>query len=145
MTYSKRNIIGVLAGVLCCLAFAGCVGTTALGVLDESIPESEQCPLELRNNLAVVIYDNQPVEWGPDRLTANKASISIPPGDHTFVIRYYQTRNYGGMNETTAETATITQEFLPGHSYRIYQSKIWLLFITISSIKCKDVTPRNKR
>jgi hypothetical protein len=135
----KRSGLFVLA--LMALVFTGCVGTTALGVLDESVPEEFQCPLELRN-VAVIIYDNQPVEWVPG-LTANKVTISLPPGEHTFMTRYFVSgKNAIGGYESYARTNTITQEFLPGHSYRIYKQNIWLLFFTISNIKCKDVTPK---
>lgn len=141
----KKSYVFVPA--LAALALAGCVGTTALGVLDESVPEEARCPLEIRNNLAVIVYDNQPVEW-VSTLTADKVTISLPPGEHTFMIRYYVTsqRNYGGYTETvsTPVTDTVTQEFLPGHSYRIYKQSIWLLIVTITNIKIKDVTPKDK-
>jgi hypothetical protein len=114
------------------LALAGCVGTTALGIFDDSVPEELLCPLEIRNNVVVIVYDNKPVEWAP-ALTANKVTISLPPGEHTFMIRY-------GDGDYTL-TNQITEEFLPGHSYRIYKQKIWLLFFTITNIKFKDVTP----
>jgi hypothetical protein len=123
---------------LAALVLAGCVGTTALGVLDESVPEESQCPLEIRNNLAVIVYDNQPVEWVSE-LIADKITISLPPGEHTFVTRYYASIGNG-----YPVTTTITQEFLPGHSYRIYQQDIWLIFFTITNIKIKDVSPKNK-
>jgi hypothetical protein len=135
--------IVVLIALLSIVLFVGCVGTTALGVYDDSVPEASLCPLELRNNLSVIIYDDQPVTWEPT-LTANKTTIALPPGGHTFIFRYYVQRSYGGMTEYVAQTATVSQEFLAGHSYRIYQQNIWLVFFTISSIKCKDVTPKSK-
>jgi hypothetical protein len=136
--------LGLLALPLAALVFSACVGTTALGVLDESVPEESRCPLEIRNNLAVIVYDNQPVEW-VSALTANKITISLPPGEHSFMVRYYVTRNTGyNQSETYPVTETISQEFLPGHSYRIYRQNIWLLLFTITNIKIKDVTPRTK-
>jgi hypothetical protein len=112
---------------------AGCVGTTALGILDDSVPEEFLCPLEIRNNMAVIIYDNKPVEW-KSGFTDNKVTISLPPGGHTFMIRY--------SDGDYIRTTQITQEFLPGYSYRIYKQRIFLLFFTIINIKCKDVTPK---
>jgi uncharacterized protein YcfL len=134
--------IGFAVILLGLLVLGGCVGTTALGVLDDSVPEASRCPLELRNNLAVITYDNQPVEWAPE-LTSNKTTISLPPGEHSFIVRYYVTTGSGSFRVTYTRTATINQEFLPGHSYRIYRSNIWLIFVTLTSIKCKDVTPKN--
>jgi hypothetical protein len=138
----KRSGFFVLA--LTALALTGCVGTTALGILDNSLPEEFLCPLEIRNNLAVIVYDNQPVEWEPGPAD-NKVTITLPPGEHTFMTRYYKTvtTNYGNYSVSNryAVTDTLTQEFLPGHSYRIYKQSIWLVLFTIDTIKCKDVTP----
>jgi hypothetical protein len=137
----KTSMMFVLT--LAALAFTGCVGTTALGILDESIPEKSLCPVEIRNNLAIIVFDNQPVNWAPE-LTSNKVTISLPPGEHTFMTRYYASRSYGyNYTETYPVTNTIAQEFLPGHSYRIYKQNIWLVFITVTNIKIKDVTPKS--
>jgi hypothetical protein len=135
----KRTAMLVLA--LIALALAGCVGTTALGVLDESIPEESQCPLEIRN-LAIIIYDNQPVEW-VSKFGDNKIAITLPPGEHTFMTRYYESRTTGNYTQSYPVTNTLSAEFLPGHSYRIYKQSIWLLFFTLNSVKIKDVTPKS--
>lgn len=134
----------LLVPALIALALAGCVGTTALGVLDESIPEEFQCPLEIRD-LAVIVYDNQPVEWAVSSIGDNKVTITLPPGEHTFMTRYYETRTSGNYTQTYPVTNTLSAEFLPGHSYRIYKQNIWLLFFTITNVKIKDVTPKDKR
>jgi hypothetical protein len=136
----KNKTMAALSGLAALLVFAGCVGTTALGVYDESVPEESQCPLEIRNDLGVILYDNLPVTWAPDSLLASKTTITLPPGEHTFVVRYYETVQYGSVQESVARTVTLAQEFIPGHSYRIYQQKIWLILITIKNIKIKDVT-----
>jgi hypothetical protein len=111
------------------------------------VPEESLCTLELRNSLAVIVYDNQPVEWRPNGLTNSRATISLPPGPHTFMTRYFVTRQRsmgGGYVEQTTYpvTSQIEQEFLPGHSYRIYKQSIWLIFFTITNIKIKDVSPK---
>ncbi|MFP3042624.1 hypothetical protein LQZ19_12480 [Treponema primitia] len=138
----KRILI--ITGLLGVLVFSGCVGTTALGILDETIPEESLCPLEIRNNLAVIIYDNMPVEWVPT-ITANKTTISLPPGKHSFILRYYTgSSSVNVATKSTNTTVTLEQEFLPGHSYRIYESSIWLIFFTITDLKIKDVTPKNR-
>jgi hypothetical protein len=136
----KKTDLLVLA--LIALALTGCVGTTVLGVLDESIPEESQCPLEIRK-LAVIVYDNQPVEWITE-LGANKIAITLPPGEHTFMTRYYVERRDQYFTTTYPVLNTITQEFLPGHSYRLYRQSIWLILFTINNIKIKDVTPKNR-
>ena len=121
-----------------------CVGTKALGVLDESVPEESQCPLEIRNNLAVILFNNQPVEWAPG-LTENKVTISLPPGEHSFAVRYYVSRSYGAYTESVPVVKSVeATEFIPGHSYRIYRQNINLLIVTITNIKIKDVTPKAK-
>jgi hypothetical protein len=125
--------------VLTVLIVTGCVGTKALGVLDESVPRESLCPLEIRNNISVIVYDNRPVEWIPRGLTTSRVTISLPPGEHTFMARYYS----GDGN--TVFTEKITGTFLPGHSYRIYRRDIWLLLFTISDVKLKDVTPKDRR
>jgi hypothetical protein len=129
--------------VVAVLILAGCTGITALGVLDESVPEESQCPLEIRNNLAVIIYDNQPVEWMSEGMGNTRASISLPPGEHTFMTRHYETRTSGYFTTTYTITNTLNATFLPGHSYRIYRQNIWLIFFTITNVKIKDVTPKS--
>ena len=114
----------------------GCVGTNALGVIDESIPSERLSHLEIRNNMTVVLWNNQPVEWSPDGMTNSRVSISLPPGEHSFTVRWTES-NILDWHETRNIEPT---EFLPGHSYRIYQQKIWLLFFTIKNVKIKDVT-----
>jgi hypothetical protein len=139
----KAKVI-VLVIVLCTVLLGACVGTKALGVLDESVPEGDRCNLEIRNNLAIILYDNQPVNWAPG-LTENKVTITLPPGEHSFVARYYVTRSYGSVSESVPVSANISAtEFIPGHDYRIYKQSIWLVFVTITSVKIKDVTPKRK-
>jgi hypothetical protein len=135
----KAVLLAVLA---CAVLFGSCVGTKALGVLDESVPEEMRCDLEIRNSLSVVLFDNRPVEWAPS-LSENKVTITLPPGKHTFGVRYYVSRSIGNnLYETVPVMQTVEEEFFPGHSYRIYKQDIWLLFFTITNIKIKDVTPK---
>jgi hypothetical protein len=132
-----------IVGIIAVLIFSGCVGTKSLGVLDPSVHEDYQCPLEIRNGLAVVLYDNMPVDWFPD-FSQNKVTISLPPGQHSFIVKWTTSSSNGAYTTTYTNTETINQEFLPGHSYRIYKQSIWLIFFTITNIKIKDVTPKGK-
>ena len=137
----KTFLLAVLTVIV---LLSACVGTKSLGILDESVPEEARCPLEIRNNLSVILYNNQPVEWAPG-LTENKVTIALPPGEHTFAVRYYVSRSYGNYTETVPVVANISAtEFIAGHSYRIYKQNIWLLLFTITNIKIKDVTPKVK-
>jgi len=135
----------VLAIAACAVLLGACVGTKALGVFDESVPEESRCNLEIRNNLSVVLFNNMPVEWAPG-LTQNKVTIALPPGNHTFTARYFVSRSVGrNLTETVPVAVKIpATEFIPGHSYRIYKQEIWLLFLTITNVKIKDVTPKGK-
>jgi hypothetical protein len=54
------------AALLAVLVLGGCVGTTNLGVLDSTIPEEMQCPLEARD-FAILIYNDQPAGQPPIR------------------------------------------------------------------------------
>jgi hypothetical protein len=135
----KRKLFVV--GILAALILSGCVGTKSLGVLDPSIPEDIQCPLEIRNNLVVILYDNMPVDWFPD-FSQNKVTITLPPGQHSFMVKWTTSSSSGYYTTTYTHTETINQEFLAGHSYRIYKQNIWLIFFTITNIKIKDVTPK---
>ncbi|MDR1248221.1 MAG: hypothetical protein LBK63_02855 [Treponema sp.] len=141
----KSGLLTAGMTILAVLIFAGCVGVTALGVLDESAPQEFQCPLEIRNNLSVIVYDGRPVEWAPEGLTNSRVTITLPPGEHTFVTKYTVSNNSANMTTINTVTDTLTQTFLAGHSYRIYRQDIWLLFFTISNVKIKDVTPKEQR
>jgi hypothetical protein len=133
----------VFAGLLAFLVFTGCVGTTDLGVLDSSIPEDMRCPLEVRS-LSVILYDDQPVDWSTGSIKDNKFTIALPPGPHSFMVKWYTSYNNGNYTVTQAQTENVKADFVPGHSYRIYQQNIWLLIFTITKIKVKDVTPQGK-
>ena len=123
---------------------SACVGINAIGVFDDSVPEAQLCNLEIRNSLAVILFNNQPVEWAPN-LLQNRVTIALPPGEHTFTVRYFVTRGTGPHAQTVAETSNVAMRFIPGHSYRISRQNIWLVFFTITNIRIKDVTPRNQR
>lgn len=134
----KEFLFVSLAAVI---LFSGCVGTNAMGVFDISIPEEKLSHLQIRNNLSVVLFNSQPVEWAPG-LTQNKVTISLPPGEHSFMVRYFVSDNRGHHTVTANIPATT---FLPGHTYRIYKRNIWLVFFTITNVRIRDVTPRNQR
>jgi hypothetical protein len=103
-----------------------------------------RCDLEIRDSLSVVLFNNRPVEWVPG-LSDNKVTITIPPGKHTFGVRYFVSRSIGNnLYETVPVMANVEEEFLPGHSYRIYKQEVWLLLVTVTTIKIKDVTPKGK-
>jgi len=121
------------------MLMSACVGVEHLGVLDESIPEEQQCFLEVRNNMRVVLFNNQPVDWYPSALTSDKVTIYVPPGDNTFVVTYVISNTWGGMTTYTTISKTVGMNFVPGHSYRIYMQKIWLLLVTIRNVKIKEV------
>jgi hypothetical protein len=126
----------VVAGVM---LMSACVGVEHLGVLDESIPEEQQCLLEVRDNMRVVMFNNQPVDWYPGGLTKDKVTIYVPPGDNNFVVTYVVSSTYGGMTTYSTISKNVGMEFLPGHSYRIYMQKIWLLIVTIRNVKIKEI------
>jgi len=139
---TKIVLWAIVAGVM---LMSACVGVEHLGVLDESIPEEQQCFLEVRNNLRVVLYNNQPVDWYPSGITKDKVTIYVPPGDSTFLVTYVVT-NTAADGYTTSRTVSkaVDMKFQPGHSYRIYMQSIWLFFVTIRNVKIKDVTPKSK-
>jgi hypothetical protein len=141
----KTKIALLWAMVAGVMLMSACVGIEHLGVLDESIPEEQQCLLEVRNNMRVVLFNNQPVDWYPGSLTKDKITIYVPPGDNTFVVTYVVTTTWGdGYTTNRTVSKTVGAEFLPGHSYRIYMQSIWLFFVTIRNVKIKDVTPKEK-
>ncbi|MCL2763182.1 MAG: hypothetical protein FWD36_08275 [Treponema sp.] len=137
---TKIALLAIL--VVGAVSYSACVGLQDMGVLDDSIPEEKRCYLQIRDNLAVILYNNQPVEWKP-ALTKNKISIVLPPGESTFMVQYYVSgRDMSGFSTTQMKTATVNMEFIPGRSYRIYKQNIWLVFFTLTNIKIKDVTPK---
>jgi len=124
--------------IIAAIMMSACIGVNHLGVLDEKIPEENRCFLEVRNDLTVVLFNNQPVSWSPG-LTKNAVSIYLPPGNHTFMVRWIYVENAGSMHARNVDrTATVSMEFQPGRSYQIYKQKIWLIFFTIESVKIKE-------
>jgi len=134
---TKIALLAVFAGAM---LMSACVGINHIGVFDEMVPEQDQCLLEVRNNLSVILFNNQPVSW-ESGLTKDKVTIFVPPGDNTFVVTYVQARNLPGSNLITHNTVstTLNMEFLPGHSYRIYKQEIWLIFFTITTVRIREV------
>jgi len=134
---TKIALLAIVAGAI---LMSACVGVNHIGVFDESVPEQNQCFLEIRDNLSVILFNNQPVNWEPG-LTKNKVTIYVPPGENTFVVTYVQTRNIPGSNLVTHDTIskTVSMEFLPGHSYQIYKQETWLLLLTVTTVGIKEV------
>jgi hypothetical protein len=142
MKYHLRT--GIFFALAAAVLLGACVGTKALGVLDDSIPEEQLSHLQINNSLTVILFDNKPVEWAPG-LFDNRVTISLPPGQHSFLVKWYETTGSGAMQRTVTRTAEVpTTEFLSGHTYRIYKQNIWLLIVTITSVKIKDITPKTK-
>jgi hypothetical protein len=146
----KNKAAVLIPAIMACAVLLGaCVGTNALGVLDESVPEEMLCHLEIRNSLAVILFNNRPVEWAPGPID-NKVTISLPPGEHKFGVKYYQSQKVVTVKDGIASTSyeevavldIVETEFMPGRSYRMYRQNIWLIFFSFSIIKVKDVTPK---
>ena len=136
-----KTKIAILAVLAIAVLAGSCVGTNALGVLDESVPPESLSHLEVRNNLTVVLWNNQPVEWTPEGLGNSRVTISLPPGEHSFTVRWTESQTQQGFTRSWYETRDIEPTtFLPGHSYRISQQRIWLIFFTVKNVRIKDVT-----
>ncbi|MCL1837055.1 MAG: hypothetical protein FWG46_05860 [Treponema sp.] len=134
---TKAVLLAILAGMLLLNA---CVGVKNMGAFDPSIPQDAQCLLEIRNSLGVILFNDQPVDWSPNS-SQNRVTIYLPPGNHTFSVRYYKTRSYDTYTETRQITTNIAgTEFAPGGRYRIFRQSMFLS----SKVKIKDVTPKEK-
>ena len=125
------------------ILFSACVGINNLGVLDETVPEAMRANLEIRNNLTVILYNDQPVNWSSG-LTQNRVTIALPPGESTFLVQWTETSGSGAHAMHYTRTQTVSMNFLPGRDYRIDKRNIWLLFITITNARIRDVTPRGR-
>jgi len=134
---TKIALIAILAGAL---LFGACVGVNNMGVLDESIPEASRCNLEVRNSMTTVLYNDMPVNWSPG-FTEDKVSIALPSGPSTFVVKWAENKGSQQLPNFVDRTATVSMEFLPGHSYRISKFS-WNFLINFSKVSIKDVTPK---
>ena len=136
----KKRTIGITTLLLSLVVLSGCVGTNAIGVLDESVPEQALVNLELRNDLSISLYNNQPVDWGPSGLTQSRTTISIPPGNHKLLVTWRESVTSNGWTQHYTKTKEIEHEFQAGNNYRIYMQKIWLVFFTLKDVKIKEIT-----
>ncbi|GHV02798.1 hypothetical protein FACS189485_04290 [Spirochaetia bacterium] len=145
----KNLLLPVIAGALLTALFlSGCASvTTDKGVFDPSIDEDRQSYLEVHNGMSVTQFDETFVNWSPDGLFSGTTLVTIPAGAHAFQGTYtVTTTNNGFSNTRTIHFSLDTKdlkagECLPGHTYKIYQQKIWVIFFTITNIKIKDITP----
>jgi len=125
--------IALMAILAVTVFFSACVGLRNLGVFDESVPEAMTANLQLRNNISVILFNNQPVDWRATGLTQSRVTISLPAGEHSFMLRWTeQERMY---------TRAVNIDMIPGRTYRVDLQ--WLFFI--NRIRVRDVTPRNAR
>jgi amino acid permease len=135
-----KTKISLLVILITAVLLSGCVGTNALGVFDESVPEEMLSHLEIRNSLSIALFNNVPVQWSPG-LTQNSVTISVPAGENSFVVTWIESHHRGGgFYDNITITANVSKEFLPGHGYRIYMQRIWLVFFTIKNVKIKEVS-----
>jgi len=132
-----KTKITLLTIIAAAVLFNACVGMNNLGAFDDTIPEAMQANLEIRNNLSVILYNDQPVSWSPG-FTQNKVSITLPPGPSTFVVSWTETSTLAGMTFTDTRTYTLSKDLLPGHNYRITRSS-WNFIIRFSRIRISEV------
>lgn len=135
-----KTKIALFTVIAAAILFGACVGLNNLGVLDETVPEAMRANLEIRNNLSVILYNDQPVRWSPG-ITENRVSIALPPGPSTFLVQWSESAGHGMFN---TRTKVLSMDFLPGHDYRIDKQNIWLVFFTITNVRIRDVTPRGR-
>ena len=87
----KSKLFFCAAALLSLAFFMGCTFTTALGVLDVSVPEAELSHLEINDGIRVITFNNQPVEWRATGF-ATRATISIPSGHHSLMVAWVERR-----------------------------------------------------
>jgi hypothetical protein len=129
------------------LLFVTCV--TNLGVLDETVPQAELSHIHLWDDIRVVVFNDQPVDWRASGF-ANRATISIPSGRHSLMVAWTVEReiepvpSYGPSTEHINLTNIFYQEFRPGHIYRISQRIGILGFLfprwVLPHVEIRDVT-----
>jgi hypothetical protein len=99
------------------LSLIGCV--TDKGVYDASVPEEQQCRIEIEHTLTVTEFDGVKVPWKPSAGTrgwGGKTIVSIPAGEHTLTADYYFD---GGSFTRSASGLSRTFDFQPQCVYRI--------------------------
>jgi hypothetical protein len=109
------------------LAISICSCVTNKGIYDPSVPEDQQCILEIPYSLRVKEIDSAKVSWHVPFWGSNwaggKVIITIPSGKHTLVVDYMVTRttNYSTNAYTWSQSDDITteHEFLPNFYYKI--------------------------
>jgi hypothetical protein len=139
----NRKIVLTATVLAATVLFGACVGLRDLGVLDEMVPEDLRANLQVRNNLWVILFNDQPVEWIPTGFGRSRMAISLPPGEHSFMVRWTTTTGGAGHGGgfTNVHTRTVNIEMLPGRTYRIDMQN----FIIFERLRVRDVTPRRQR
>jgi hypothetical protein len=116
------------------MALIGCASTQDLGMYDPSIPETDQCVLEIAGGLHINTFDGKKVGpdgfmgekalagWGLGGYAANMAgnkgtaTIKIPAGRHDLIVGFYIGNAEGYAKQSDL---TISHDFAAGHTYRL--------------------------
>jgi hypothetical protein len=131
----KLWFVGIISMALVMgVTLIGCASTQNLGMYDPSIPETEQCVLEIAGGLHINTFDGK--KAGPDgfmgeeslaglgmdgyaaNFQGNKgtATIKIPAGHHDLIAGFYIGNAQGHVKQSNLP---ISYDFAAGHTYRL--------------------------
>jgi len=113
MKKCQKLILGLCLAIGLAIAFTGC--SSAPTVFDKSVPLEQSSTIRINSYTYVSGNINgTPVEWVTSSF--NQKQVIIPAGEHTFRIGTDDNRRQG--------LVSVTNNFLPGHTYFVIASII---------------------
>jgi len=108
---------------------SGCAFTKKIS-FDESLPEEQQCTLEIPFELTVTDIDGTNVNWKVSfwehEFGVKKIIVKIPAGKHILTVDYFSSSYYGSWYTTsTANDLKVEYDFQPGVNYKLTPKIVW--------------------
>jgi len=128
-----KKSISILFLFVLAVLFATCASakTGKRIEMDNLLPLEETCTLEVEDGIIITSFDGDPDAFKPVDFWGTTVITRVPAGRKSFMIRYVvQAQQY----THATDKSFINQEFLPGHTYRLY--------ISFNEPKVKDLGKR---
>jgi len=121
------------------LILSGCA--TKKFYFNESLPEEQQCFLEIPHQLTVTDFNGTKVKWRYSFWTFSfspKALVKIPAGQNTLKVNYFSTGLQGNIAVTyTANNINVEYDFQPGVKYKL-SPRIFMNHVVVVVEEVKD-------
>jgi hypothetical protein len=135
-----KKEFAIISVVLAVLLIASCSSTPKVTVYDPSIPTEKSCTLRIAN-CWITKFDEKAVRMMDWEALGTEKQVIVPAGTHTLSLR----GNSAAGQRTINSWATMTVEFLPGHTYYATLFPTWNFYAAEPLLAILDEAELNRQ